>query len=32
VDVTMRPNLKIFREWYEEHPLVSSEAGLGTPA
>ena len=31
VDVTLRPNLKIFREWYEEHPLVS-EAQLGTPA
>ncbi|MEE2821589.1 MAG: threonine synthase [Acidobacteriota bacterium] len=23
VDVTLRPNLRVFREWYEEHQLVS---------
>lgn len=32
VDVTLRPNLKIFREWYEKHPLASNEAQVGTPA
>ena len=32
VDVTLRPNLKIFKEWYEEHPLESRENQVGTPA
>ncbi|MDA2934360.1 threonine synthase [Acidobacteria bacterium AH-259-D05] len=33
VDVTLRPNLKIFREWYEQHQVFSSDAPtVETPA